>query len=202
MVHHISPRWLYLSDSTAWLCAHAVCGKLLRVVEPVCRPSLQRGTQRSRAPSRLSREVSAEEAFMLAHAAECAAEVARQPATGSVLHAACEKLRDEQRAAQKAASGQPCCVPSSPIDAEGAFTRAGVNKRGRRRSITEMPIPEGEELSAVHGICRPPMVSPEVLFRLQCLLTQVLLLLFCWCWVVCDFYSCKVLQPGCMCQSE
>ena len=80
---------------------------------PVCRPSQQRGLQRQRPPSRLSREVSAEEAFMLAHASECIAEVARQPAIGSLLHAACEKLHDEQRAAQMAAILHSCSVPSS-----------------------------------------------------------------------------------------
>ncbi|MCJ1358447.1 MAG: hypothetical protein MMC33_008447 [Icmadophila ericetorum] len=143
-------------------------------VEPnLARPSQQKGLQRQRAPSRLSREVSAEEAFMLAHASECAAEVARQPATGSVLHAACQKLHDEQRAAQKAAILHPCCASSSPMDVEGTMTTTGLNKRGRRRSITDMPIPEGAELSTVHGICGSPVVSPHVLASTSCSLTEV-----------------------------
>ena len=129
---------------------------------PVCRPSQQRGLQRPRPPSRLSREVSAEEAFMLAHASECAAEVARQPATGSVLHAACQKLHDQQRAVQKAANLHPCCVPAFPMEIEGTMTITGPTKRGRRRSITDLPIPEGAELSTVHGVCGSPMVSPQV----------------------------------------
>ena len=118
---------------------------------------------------------------MLAHASECAAEVARQPAAGSVLHAACQKLHDEQRAAQKAAILHPCCVPLSPMDVEGTMAMTGPTKRGRRRSITDMPIPEGAELSTVHGICESPMVSPQVLASISCLLTEVSPLWICWC---------------------
>ena len=53
-----------------------------------------------------------------------------------------------------------------------------------------MPIPEGEELSAVHGICSPPMVSPEVLSSMRCSLTGGPIQLFYWC--------CHYLQAFCM----
>ena len=62
-----------------------------------CRPSLQKGASRHRALSRLSREVSADEASMLSHAREYAADLACQAGTTKVLHAACEKLHHEQR---------------------------------------------------------------------------------------------------------
>ena len=172
-IKHVIPRWLVQADSGCLtVCTSCMCESYEGAM-PVCRPSQQKGLQRQRAPSRLSREVSAEEAFMLAHASECAAEVARQPATGSVLHAACQKLHDEQRAAQKAAILHPCCASSSPMDVEGTMTTTGLNKRGRRRSITDMPIPEGAELSTVHGICGSPVVSPHVLASTSCSLTEV-----------------------------
>ena len=62
-----------------------------------CRPSLQKGVSRHRPLSRLSREVSADEASMLSHAREYAADLACQAGTAKVLHAACEKLHYEQR---------------------------------------------------------------------------------------------------------
>ena len=61
------------------------------------RPSLQRGQPKHRPLSRLSREVSAEEAGLVRHAREYAAELAVQAGTTGVLRAASEKLRQEPK---------------------------------------------------------------------------------------------------------
>ncbi len=60
-----------------------------------CRPSLQRGQPKPRPLSRLSREVSAEETCLVKHAREYAADLAGQAGTAGVLHAASEKLDQE-----------------------------------------------------------------------------------------------------------
>ena len=61
------------------------------------RPSLQRGQPKHRPLSRLSREVSAEEAGLVRHAREYAAELAVLAGTAGVLRAASEKLRQEPK---------------------------------------------------------------------------------------------------------
>ena len=62
-----------------------------------CRPSLQRGQPKHRPLSRLSREVSAEEACLVTHAREYAADLACQAGTAGVLRAASDRLHQEHK---------------------------------------------------------------------------------------------------------
>lgn len=62
--------------------------------------------------SRLSREVSAEEANLAKHAKEYHADMAVQAGTADILHAASEKLRQEQKLHRAHQHHQACLKPS------------------------------------------------------------------------------------------
>ena len=87
-----------------------------------CRPSLQRGQPKPRPLSRLSREVSAEETCLVKHAREYAADLAGQAGTAGVLHAASEKLHQENIRTYLAPQHHQVPSPSSPDSLPCSYT--------------------------------------------------------------------------------